>query len=230
MMVEKVGLKWLAARTIASVFLLLSGCTLENDPTPIIANPGVLRPRIKSPQRKKWTRPQPRQNNRLSVSRDWIPPAAVERKWTAIIVHHSDTDTGSAAVFDKYHREYLGWDGVGYDFVIGNGTDSGNGQVEVTFRWHQQRTGAHCKTPNNWANEEGIGICLVGDFNRRSPTWAQMQSLVKLVTFLQRRYRIPPSRIYGHGETPGVRVTGCPGRNFSVARLRSQVSAWTAAR
>jgi hypothetical protein len=206
-MVNRVGLKWLATLKIAAVFLLLSGCTLDNGPTPVITNPGVLRPPIKAPPRYKGRRPGPRQDNRVAVSRDWIPPAAVERRWTAIIVHHSDTDTGSAAVFDKYHREYMGWD-----------------------RWRQQRTGAHCKTPNNWANEKGIGICLVGDFNRSSPTWAQTQSLVKLVTFLQRRYRIPPSRVYGHGETPGVRVTGCPGKNFSVARLKAQVSAWTAAR
>jgi N-acetyl-anhydromuramyl-L-alanine amidase AmpD len=230
MMVEKVGLKWLAARMIASVFLLLSGCTLENGPTPVITNPGVLRPPIKSPQRAKWTPSQPRQNNKLSVSRDWIPPAAVERKWTAIIVHHSYTGTGNAAAFDRYHRETKGWDGVSYDFVIGNGNGSGDGQVEVTFRWRKQVPGAHTKTATNWANEEAVGICLVGDFEYQRPTAQQMRSLVKLIKFLQSRYRIPTSRIYAHKDTPGARATECPGRNFSVAQLKAQVSAWTAAR
>jgi hypothetical protein len=148
-MLDKVGLKWLATLKIAAVFLLLSGCTLDNGPTPVITNPGVLRPpikapqRIKSPQRAKRTPSRPRQNNRLSVPRDWIPPAAVERRWTAIIVHHSYTETGNVAVFDRYHRESKGWDGVSYDFVIGNGNGSGDGQVEVTFRWRKQVPGAH---------------------------------------------------------------------------------------
>ena len=151
----------------------------------------------------------------------WYPPAGAERGWTAIIIHHSGTDEGNTAIFDKWHREGNHWEGVGYDFVIGNGTDSGDGEVEVTFRWRDQIQGAHCGgTARNWANEEGIGICLVGDFNRSSPTARQMQSLVQLVRFLQQRYRIPTSRIFGHGSTPGARVTDCPGRNFSLWRLK----------
>jgi N-acetyl-anhydromuramyl-L-alanine amidase AmpD len=116
------------------------------------------------------------------------------------------------------------WEGIGYDFVIGNGTDSGDGQVEVTYRWREQKTGAHCGgTAGNWANKEGIGICLVGNFNTTVPTRRQMQSLVKLVRFLQSRYDIRKSRIYGHGSTPGAHITDCPGRNFSLARLKSML-------
>jgi len=32
------------------------------------------------------------------------------------------------------HKEKTHWAGIGYDFVIGNGTDSGDGEIEVTFR------------------------------------------------------------------------------------------------
>ena len=157
-------------------------------------------------------------------SNPWIPPSSVEKNWTAVVVHHSGTPNGNATVFDKWHREGRGWDGVGYDFVIGNGTDSGNGQVETTFRWTQQRTGAHCGgTPGNWANVESVGICLVGDFNRTSPTSAQMKSLVELTRFLQGRYKIPKSRVYGHKGTPGARKTDCPGRHFSMSGLKSRI-------
>jgi len=126
----------------------------------------------------------------------------------------------------SFHKSHLdrGWDGVGYDFVIGNGTDSRNGQVEVTFRWRKQTVGAHCKTPNNWANENAIGICLVGDFSKSRPTLEQLYALEKLVRFLQQRYRIPNSRIYGHGQTPGARVTDCPGGYFPMARFKTRVS------
>lgn len=86
----------------------------------------------------------------------------------------------------------------------------------------QSVTGAHCGgTPGNWANERAVGICLVGDFMKAAPTNRQMQSLVKLIRFLQKRYNIPKSRIYGHGDTPGY--TGgslCPGRYFPMSRLK----------
>jgi hypothetical protein len=146
-----------------------------------------------------------------------------ERRWTAIVVHHSATDRGDAAAFGREHEE-RGWEGVGYDFVIGNGTGSGDGEVEVTFRWLQQKTGAHCKTPNNWANEEAVGICLVGDFTKRAPTARQMRSLEALVEFLQKRYGIRKSRIYGHRNTPRAHETECPGRYFPMSRLKSALA------
>ena len=140
------------------------------------------------------------------------------------MIHHSATKNGSAAIFDKWHKEGNYWEGVGYDFVIGNGTDSGDGQVEVTFRWRNQIAGAHCGgTRGNWANKYAVGICLVGNFNHTTPTMQQMRSLVKLVRFLQNRYGIPKSRIYGHNTTPGARATDCPGKYFSVAKLKSML-------
>ncbi len=193
-----------------------TGCVYEDVPAPVITGeyqspvrPIVsVRPAVSKPD----------------VPAGWIPTNAAERKWTAVIVHHSATPKGNMAVFDKEHREERHWDGIGYDFVIGNGTGSGDGQVEVTFRWTQQRTGAHVGgTPGNWVNEQGIGICLVGDFNRTSPSSRQMQSLTRLVSFLQKRYNIPTSRIYGHGTTPGAKVTDCPGRNFPMARFKANL-------
>lgn len=152
----------------------------------------------------------------------WVPPRSRERRWRTIIVHHSGQSTGNMAMIDKYHREVNGWDGVGYDFVIGNGRDSGDGQVEVTFRWRKQIAGAHCGgTPNNRANEFGVGICLIGDFTKTRPTYRQMQSLKKLVRFLQKRYKIPASRIYSHSTTPGyTRGSICPGRYFPMGAFK----------
>ncbi len=159
-----------------------------------------------------------------NIPGNWLPPSQLEKKWVAVVIHHSATEKGNAAIFDKLHKEQNHWEGVGYDFVIGNGTDSGDGQVEVTFRWRKQIPGAHCGgTSGNWANKDGIGICLVGNFSYRVPTARQMQSLLKLVRFLQRRYRIPTSRIYGHNTTPGARVTACPGRKFPMGRLKSML-------
>ena len=156
--------------------------------------------------------------------RGWMPSRS-ERAWSAIIIHHSATGEGNASIIDKWHREENGWNGIGYDFVIGNGTNSDDGEVEPTFRWRGQLTGAHTGgTPGNWANEEGIGICLIGDFSRTMPTARQMNSLIKLVRFLQQRYGIPKSRIYGHGSTPGGHITDCPGSRFPMRWLKTNLA------
>jgi hypothetical protein len=207
---------------ICSCLILAAGCTYEQEPAPKIihtptrAEPAVIKPRVVKPTLRTKSVSQ-------DVPSDWVPPAELERKWTAIVIHHSGTSTGNVAIFDRWHREGNHWEGVGYDFVIGNGTDSADGEVEVTFRWRQQRTGAHCRTPSNWANENAVGICLVGNFSHTVPTGRQMQSLVELVRFLQRRYGIAKSHIYGHKDTPGAHVTYCPGRKFPMAQLKSML-------
>jgi N-acetyl-anhydromuramyl-L-alanine amidase AmpD len=65
-------------------------------------------------------------------------------------------------------------------------------------------------------NTEGIGICLVGNFDRQPPTAAQMTSLEILVLALSRRYEIPLDRIVGHGE---LKNTQCPGRLFPMEKF-----------
>lgn len=156
------------------------------------------------------------------IPSDWLPPTYLEKRWAAIVIHHSGTKDGNAAVFDKWHKQGRHWEGVGYDFVIGNGSDSGDGEVEVTFRWRRQMVGAHCGgTANNWANEKAIGICIVGDFNKTAPTAKQMDSAIKLTRFLCKRYGISSNRVYGHNTTPGARPTECPGRRFLMGGLKS---------
>lgn len=149
------------------------------------------------------------------VPRNWIPSVS-PRAWRWIVIHHSASPAGSMVVFDREHKA-KGWDGVGYHFVIGNGTNSGDGQIEVTPRWPIQKWGAHAKTADNRFNEYGIGICLVGNFDVDRPTAKQMQSLAKLVSYLMRTYRIPASNVIGHRDT---KPTDCPGRHFNVAAVQ----------
>ena len=210
---------------ICSSLLLLVGCA-SYEPLPDVVESTRIEPKVVStkviqPQPK----PEPEPDTKFSdFPKEWLPPAQTEKKWTAIVVHHSATETGNAAIFDKMHREQNHWDGIGYDFVIGNGTDSGDGEVEVTFRWREQIAGAHCGgTPENWANEDAVGICLVGNFDYSMPTSEQMHSLSELISFLKLRYSISNNRIYGHRSTPGARVTDCPGKMFPMARLKSMV-------
>jgi len=141
-------------------------------------------------------------------------PAGPERPWRFVVIHHSATATGSAGEFDRMHRA-KGWDELGYHFVIGNGTGSGDGEVEVGGRWPVQKHGAHTKVANHPEyNDLGIGICLVGNFDVTRPTEAQMQSLMRLVRFLRDRYDIPRGRMYGHGQ---LKATDCPGLKFDYS-------------
>jgi hypothetical protein len=203
---------------VFSTAFLISGCYKPDDKFVTIPVPDVTAtpPKVNQQSKPPVTITSP-------IPAGWYQNNS-SHKWSAIIIHHSATATGNMASFNEEHIK-RGWNGVGYDFVIDNGTyNSPDGQIEVTFRWKQQLTGAHTgETPNNWANEEGIGICLVGDFDQRPPTAKQMQSLAKLVKFLQTRYNIPSSRIYGHGTTPGGHPTDCPGKRFSMYQLKSML-------
>lgn len=153
---------------------------------------------------------------------DAWPPASgrLSRRWSTIVIHHSATHRGSAATFDGFHRG-KGWDELGYHFVIGNGSETPDGHIEIGPRWHKQKHGAHCKTPDQYFNEHGIGICLVGDFTKRPPTTRQMQSLSRLVNYLSYACNIPPERVTTHGQINPK--TQCPGRMFSLAAVRSRI-------
>jgi len=141
-----------------------------------------------------------------------VIPIFKSNQWRYIVIHHSVTDEGDATSLDVIHRR-RGFDrGLGYHFVIDNGTTTKiDGQIEASPRWIKQMDGAHCNAAG--MNRFGIGICLVGDFTHHPPSQAQMDSLVLLVNILQKYYRIPLKRVIGHRDVPG-KITECPGKSF----------------
>jgi len=142
------------------------------------------------------------------------------RDWRYIILHHSGKSAGGYASIDRFHREENKWDECGYHFVIGNGTESGDGEIEVGGRWSKQKHGAHTrlasKPESNLYNEVGIGICLVGDFNVSPPTPKQVEACRRLVAYLQDRSHVPNIGVTTHGT---LDETDCPGRYFPHDRL-----------
>ena len=145
----------------------------------------------------------------------FLPPKA-DRPWRYIVLHHGDHATGSYAQIDRDHREKLGTQGCGYHFVIGNGTESPDGRVEVASRWLNQKAGAHCRdatTPD--ANDYGIGICLIGDLDETAPSAKQVEATQALVAYLSERYEIPTDRIVTHSAIAQT-ATSCPGKLFPV--------------
>ncbi|MEW6009366.1 MAG: N-acetylmuramoyl-L-alanine amidase [Candidatus Omnitrophota bacterium] len=134
------------------------------------------------------------------------------KKWKYIIIHHSATDIGSALSIHHGHERRGFIEGLGYHFLIDNGTlGKADGQIETSPRWTKQQNGAHCKAGE--MNYKAIGICVVGNLNQEKLTKKQMDSLVALVNTLRKYYHIPIKNIIGHGEVKGAK-TECPGRLF----------------
>ncbi len=153
--------------------------------------------------------------------RESVTPEPIERlvrekfgrvRWKTITLHHSATRRGNAEMFDRHHRR-IGLGGLAYHFVIGNGTDSGDGEIEVGWRWTKQREIHRLRD---------INICLVGNFNYQWVTRRQFRSLVELVRLLQRQYGIPLRNIRMHKDIEGE-ITECPGRNFPMRRLKREL-------
>lgn len=144
-------------------------------------------------------------------------PKITTRDWRYIVVHHSGTRTGNAKIFDYYHRHVRGMEnGLAYHFVIGNGTDSGDGEIEVGDRWYKQLQGGHVRSDAQ--NEIAIGICLVGDFQADRPTRRQVSALIELVGYLQGKVGDPKPLLFLHRDI-NIISTDCPGRNFPAAAL-----------
>ena len=142
------------------------------------------------------------------------------RNWSYIIVHHSATEEGDACEFDRLHRR-KGWECIGYDFVIDNGTrGKADGEIEISPRWTKQENGAHCHAAD--MNSKGIGICLVGNFSKERISEREMSSLIYLVNILRKNYNIPLNHIMGHGQVPGAR-TECPGKYFSWSEFQTRL-------
>jgi hypothetical protein len=155
---------------------------------------------------------------------DAIRRAPVKRRrWQFIVVHNSGTRQGNARVFDYYHRHVRRMqNGLAYHFVIGNGTSTGNGQIEVGDRWRRQINGGHVHS--DYLNNISLGICLVGDFNRSQPTRAQLDSCEELIRYLRDRCgktdrgTIP---VRPHREmNPPRWPTDCPGDDFPYSWFR----------
>ncbi len=147
-------------------------------------------------------------------STDLFQPPKADRPWKYVVVHHSAAEKGGLDQIDRDHRKILGFEGCGYHFVIGNGTDSPDGQIEIADRWLNQKHGVHCRNgKNSDVNEYGIGICLVGNFDQTKPTAKQVAAARALVAYLSDRYQIASDHVGAHDQFADG-PTACPGKNF----------------
>lgn len=144
-----------------------------------------------------------------------------ENRWDSIVIVHSGTPSGSAADISKEHRS-LGYDGLGFHFVIGNGTRMGDGEIHVGYRWIDQRDGAELAGVDSGFVQSGaIEICLVGDGDRRPFTEEQLHRLAQVVSALAQKLDIPSDQIHLHKDLAG---TTSPGQYFPQSEFEDMLA------
>ena len=126
-----------------------------------------------------------------------------------IVVHHSVSDPMTSA--ETIHQWHLdkGWSGIGYHYVIRS-----DGSIQTGRGIDYQ--GAH--TYNY--NDDGIGICLSGNFMHSPPTELQLQSLVELVRYIKGVYK-KELLLQRHKD---LNPTACPGDMFPMDRVLQMLS------
>lgn len=150
-----------------------------------------------------------------------VAPGVSVGRWKAIVIHHSGTPYGSMESLDRQARE-MNLRGLGHHFVIGNGSGLRDGEVVAGYRWIRQLPGAHASGEHaSWYDRNSIGICLVGDGDRRPFTAAQVRRLAQLVSTLMVELEIPAEAVVLHSE---IAPTTDPGWHFPEAALREQLA------
>src|SRR5882724_856565 len=128
-------------RRLLPIALLITGCQQAMQvPEPTLQRPQIVAQAAPAaPQRPIQNSPQPHPYQYLApqpAQHPWIPYAGVApRPWRWIVIHHSDTKTGCAAAFDRYHTDVHHWDELGYHFVIATAP------AALTARWKSARAG-----------------------------------------------------------------------------------------
>ncbi len=149
-------------------------------------------------------------------------PLFPTKKWTYIVIHHTATDTGDAYAIDQLHHRRGFENGLGYHFLINNGTNGmADGQIQVGPRWIKQMDGAHANADG--MNEKGIGVVVVGNFSARPITNKEYEALVFLVKTLKDFYHIPAGHVIRHSDVLG-KNTECPGLKFPWNDFKRRIS------
>ena len=147
---------------------------------------------------------------------------AHSNKWKRIVIHHSATPVDDAMNMHRVHKARGMKNGLAYHFVISNGSRKAyDGEIFIGDRWKGQLDGGHMKRLSD--NKTSIGICLIGNFELRSPTSKQMKSLEGLCEYLMKKCRLSPSQVTTH-KILHPNHTVCPGKYFSLSALRKRIS------
>ncbi len=142
-------------------------------------------------------------NDFHTVAIDTVAPL---NDWRNIIIH-STTDQGAAVA-------------RGSHFIV-----TPDGKARSSELWKRQIIGTHVSRPKKSWNNDSIGICLVGDFSRNTPTASQYKMVVNLTRKLQKEFHVAPDNVYlaAHiGQTRTSPQRGFPAQRWEEALLAAR--------
>ncbi len=126
-----------------------------------------------------------------------------------IIIHHSATEDGSMLkdfdVIKAYHLK-IGDRDIGYHWVLE--------MVEGQLKWIKGRDESDTAAACPGRNQDGIHLCVVGNFELTVPTYIQYKAVADKCVEIMTRH--PIKSIGGHRE---YNPTKCPGKNFDIVKV-----------
>ena len=131
-----------------------------------------------------------------------------------IVIHHSATPDGVVAKdFDTLKKNHLaiGYRDIGYHWVI----EKVNGALTAIPGRAEWDTGAHC--PGR--NEDGIGVCCIGNFEIDTPSDELYRFTAALCRSIMGRH--PIQEIGMHRD---YYPTLCAGQNFDINKLKKYIA------
>lgn len=132
------------------------------------------------------------------------------------VIHSTGSPSASLAGMTDNHSRVRGLTGgMAYHFVIGNGHGIPDGALVPGSRWI---AGLPSAAGDDLRQDRAtISICLVGEFNRKPPTPAQLQTLDELLDYLTGKIGPYPVRLHREIENSH---RDCPGKHFPVHAMR----------
>jgi len=129
---------------------------------------------------------------------------------TRITVHHEGwkpvyfADTRSTAdrieLIRTVHTRDRGWGDIGYHYIVDREGKVWEGRP-IAYQ------GAHVR--NN--NEHNLGILVLGNFDKQTPSDPQLNGLVTSIKAFQTQHKVQKRRVFTHQE---IVSTACPGKNL----------------
>lgn len=120
--------------------------------------------------------------------------------WTPVNFTSQATTAERIEKIRQYHTGQNGWGDIGYHYIVDRAGRVWEGRPI-------QYQGAHVSKNN----ENNVGILVLGNFEKQSPSEAQLNTLQSTVAALTKQNRIKSSLVRSHQE---INPTSCPGRNM----------------
>lgn len=120
--------------------------------------------------------------------------------WTSVYFTDRNTTAARIEQIRNVHVRDRRWGDIGYHYIVDRAGTVWEGRALTS-------QGAHVSENN----EHNAGILVLGNFDKQTPSTAQLRALVATVARLKQAHRVDVRDIKSHQE---INATACPGANL----------------